>query len=100
MRRMIFPARSPARMSKQCQHLRRFLFHLLKFALARRFIGTPAQKPGAVSKPLAAPVIVLHFDDERRTQRFPCGAAIGAPAARAARRSPGEPRRLDELLEL
>ena len=67
--------------------------HLLERALARCFVGTPAHNFGAVPKTPASEMIVGHFDDDFRLDRFPLAGALGTPATRAARRISGESRR-------
>src|SRR5688572_10573836 len=77
----------------------RLLLDLLHRALARRLVRAPAKEGRAVTEAAAAEVVVADFDDELGVERLPFGAALRAPAARAAGRVAGEAGRLDELLE-
>src|SRR3954453_8147847 len=71
--------------SQELHRIDGLLLELIEVALARRFVGPPAQDRGAVAKPLAAEMIVGHLDHEFRLQRTPARRTIGRPAARATR---------------
>ena len=72
---------------------------LLEGALFRRFVGAEADQLGAVAEAVAGDMIVAHLDHELRLHRLPFAAALGAPAARSARRFAGEARRRDQSFE-
>src|SRR4051812_23910832 len=75
------------------------LFQLLHRALARRFVGPPAEKFGAMTEAAAADVIVAHLHHELRLERLPFAFLPLVPAARAAWCVAGEARWLDQALE-
>src|SRR4051794_34312123 len=68
----------------------RFMLDLRHRALARRFVGAPAQQPRAVAEPAAGEMVVLHLDDELGRERLEFAGALGAPATGAAGRPAGE----------
>ncbi len=54
-----------------------FLAYLIERAFARRFVRTPAQKPGAVPKTILGEMIVLNLNHKSGIQRLPLRAAGG-----------------------
>ena len=70
------------------QHCR---FDLLEGALLWRLVGTKAHEFGAVAEAAARDVVVAHLDYNLRLHRLPFAGALGAPAARPARRLPCKP---------
>src|SRR6187551_485592 len=79
------------------------MFDLIHRARFWRLVRPPPQEFRAVAESPAGEVVVLHFDDELRIERFPLAAALRAPAARPARCPASEPaalaRRLFQLLD-
>ena len=78
------------------QHCR---FDLLEGALLWRLVGTKAHEFGAVAEAAARDVVVAHLDDNLRLHRLPFAGALGAPAARPARRLPCKTWRRDQRFE-
>src|SRR5262249_60567851 len=70
------------------------LTYLMKLALRRFLIRTPAQKPCAVPKPSAGKVIVLNFTNQFRRERLPFRGPLSRPTARPTRCVPGKSGRL------
>src|SRR6478752_6265843 len=77
-----------------------FLLQLIEGALAWRLVRPPAQDRGAVTKSLAAEMVVGDFDDQLRLERTPLRRAIGRPSARAARGIAGKSGFGDQRLKL
>jgi len=71
--------------------LPRRLGDLLECALPRSFVGTKAEKLGAMAKAVAGDLVII--------QRLPFGCALGAPAALAPRHFSCETRRGNQSLE-
>jgi hypothetical protein len=59
------------------------LLHLIEGALARGFVGTPAKKFCAVSKPSAGEMVVGNFNNYSGSDWFPFTGAVRAPTARS-----------------
>jgi len=57
------------------------MLNLVHRALARVFVGTPAKKFCAVSKPAAGEMVVRDFHDNFGRDWFPLASPLGAPAA-------------------
>ena len=72
---------------------------LIHGALPRRLVRAPAQQRAAVPEPAAAYLVVADLDDQLRRERLPFAGTLGAPAAGAARRAPGEARRFAQRLQ-
>ena len=66
------------------------MLHLVHRALARIFVGTPAEKSCAVSKPAACKMIIGDFHDDFWRDWLPFASALCAPTARSSRRVAGE----------
>ena len=66
------------------------MLHLIHRALVRVFVGTPAQKSCAVSKPAAGKMIIGDFHDNFWRDWLPFAGALRAPTARSSRRVAGE----------
>jgi hypothetical protein len=69
--------------------------HLLKGALRRLLVWTPAQELCAVSKAAASEVIVLNFDNEFRLEWLPLGRPLSRPTTGPTRRVARETWRFD-----
>src|SRR5262245_705906 len=77
-------ARESRRDLQKSQRLAFAMLDLVHRALTRVFVGSPAQKSCAVSKPAAGKMIVRNFDDYFRGDGFPFGAALCAPPTRSS----------------
>ena len=69
------------------------MLNLVHRALARVFVGAPAKKFCAVSKPAAGEMVVRDFHDNFGRDWFPLASPLGAPAAWPSGRVTGEPGR-------
>lgn len=69
------------------------MLDLVHRALARVFVGAPAKKFCAVSKPAASEMVVRDFHGNFGRDWFPLASPLGAPAAWPSGRVPGEPGR-------
>jgi len=73
---------------------------LIECALLGRLVGTPPHQLGAVAEAITGDMIKSNLYHQFRPKRFPFSAAIGTPAARAARCLAGESGQATELLKL
>src|SRR5262249_20552390 len=75
------------------------LRELVHGALARRFVGPPAQKFRSVAETVSGKMVVANLDHELRFQRLPLRRAAGGPSAWTVGRAAGDSRRRAESLE-
>ena len=76
------------------------MLHLVHRALARIFVGTPAQKSCAVSKPAAGKMIIADFHDNFWRDWLPFASALRAPTARSSGRVAGETRWFSSVAQI
>src|SRR5687767_11524311 len=89
-----------SRSTKQDERRGLVAFHLVRRALARRLVRAPAHEFGAVAKPSAGLMVVLHLDHQLWRQWLPLGRSFGAPAAWTAGGLAGKSRLSDQLFDL
>src|SRR5205085_4511791 len=81
---------------KRLQKRERFSFAMLDLvhrALPGRLVGTEPHDLGSVPETVACEMVVGHFHNNLRVNRFPFGASFGTPPTRPTRGVTGKSRR-------